>query len=365
MAAPAWYTPEKHAKLMEEASRLIANYTAIFIVEAKWVASGVFVNVGGMYGILTANHVAKPVMDSQAFALKVSQHQHAFWETPDKFRHIPIGVMNPDESKQEFGPDLSFMRILDPELLNTLKSLKSFAYLESVDTRVFTKPLASYYWFIAGSHNESFQVVVHSSNPKDEVRKSDNAAIEADIPERAERDGFDYLQLGVSDGEGGCPKNYGGMSGGGVWLIRLDITGEDEKTLGFTPILSGIVYHQSDVYPNKRRIIGWKPCGTLAYEPICLTAGVAWRPRLGMFSSRVGGGSNKRGDCFHHHQRYAVEYRLRGFHDRIAGHRDRVWRHKHAAVRGAVVAGLAAVPSGHNRGCVQLGHRADGIKLDQ
>jgi hypothetical protein len=163
--------------------------------------------------------------------------------------------MNLDESQQEFGPDLSFMRILDPELLNTLKSLKSFANLDSLDTRVFTKPLATYYWFIAGSPNESFQVVVPSSNPEGVVRKTDNAAIEADIPERKERDGFDYLQLGVSHDEGGCPKDYGGMSGGGVWLIRLEITGEDEKTLGFTPVLSGIVYHQSDVYPNRRRII--------------------------------------------------------------------------------------------------------------
>jgi len=204
---------------------------------------------------MTANHVAKPVMDSKAFALNVSQHQHAFWQTPDKFHHIPIGVMNPDESKQEFGPDLSFMRIVDPELLNTLKSIKSFAFLESVDKRVFSKPLASYQWFIAGSPNESFQVVVPSSNPKDVVRKTDNAAIEADVPDRTERDGFDYLQLGVSDGEGGCPKDYGGMSGGGVWLVRLDITGEDEKTLGFTPILSGVVFHQSHVYPNRRRII--------------------------------------------------------------------------------------------------------------
>jgi len=37
LAAPPWYTPEKHAKVMKEASRLIANYTAIFIVETKWV----------------------------------------------------------------------------------------------------------------------------------------------------------------------------------------------------------------------------------------------------------------------------------------------------------------------------------------
>ena len=253
LVAPPWYTPEKHALLMEEASRLIVNYTAIFIVEAKWVASGVFVNVGGMYGILTANHVAKPVMDSEAFALNVSPHEHAFWQTPDKFQHIPIGVMNPDVSKQEFGPDLSFMRIVDPELLSTLKSIKSFAYLGSVDTRVFTKPLASYQWFIAGSPNESFQVVVPSSNPEDVVRKTDNAAIEADVPDRVERGGYDYLQLGVSNGEGACPKDYGGMSGGGVWLIRLDITGEDENTLGFTPVLSGIVYHQSHVYPLRQQ----------------------------------------------------------------------------------------------------------------
>ena len=54
---------------MEEVSRLIVNYTAIFIVEGQWVASGVYVNVDGMFGILTANHVAEPVMESQAFAL--------------------------------------------------------------------------------------------------------------------------------------------------------------------------------------------------------------------------------------------------------------------------------------------------------
>src|SRR5439155_13285971 len=59
---------------------------------------------------------------------------------------------------------------------------------------------------------------------------------------------FDYLKLSVPSGQFGFPYRYEGMSGGGFWLLPMEIDGNsDVNTIGLRPpILTGVEFSQLD-----------------------------------------------------------------------------------------------------------------------
>jgi hypothetical protein len=52
------------------------------------------------------------------------------------------------------------------------------------------------------------------------------------------RKGFEYIRLKTTHGADGYPKKYGGVSGGGIWVLGLD--GETNEPQA---ILQGVVYY--------------------------------------------------------------------------------------------------------------------------
>src|ERR1035437_1228361 len=131
---------DRSRQLLAKASRLIKDYTAILIAEDGRVGSGVFVNTCGLDGILTAHHVAEMIFNSREFALCIAQQEHGVWRRSENFQHIMVGnsTGNPEPRN---GPDLSFIVIRDSNLLEILRSLKSFCFLESQRTVFFDSPL--------------------------------------------------------------------------------------------------------------------------------------------------------------------------------------------------------------------------------
>jgi hypothetical protein len=53
-------------------------YSVTFFLEDARAASGVLVNTSGLYGILTANHVATPLLKFDKFAMCIADHAHSF-----------------------------------------------------------------------------------------------------------------------------------------------------------------------------------------------------------------------------------------------------------------------------------------------
>ena len=248
---------------MSRAAEEISHYTAIFVIPKKGEkgvpASGIFVNSCGYFGILTAFHVATPVLKSPKFGLCISERVvHEKWLESEHFQHVPIGFIpgKPWDEYDENGPDLSFIIIRDENLLETLKSLKSFTYLENKDLEYFESPLDRLRWQITGSPNEASALV--SVSPVDgPLVKYESFVGDAIFDSRTEREGFDYLKLRVSSGEHDFPEDYEGVSGGGMWLIPFSAESEDVNTIRYeTPILAGINFHQSAVINNERVITG-------------------------------------------------------------------------------------------------------------
>jgi len=242
--------------LIANASKIIKDYTAILIFEDGRVGSGVFVNTRGVEGILTAHHVAQAILRFSEFGLCIAEHPHAVWVRSELLEHIVIGNSS-DNPERKNGPDLSLIAIRNSNLLETVRSLKSFCFLESQKTSFFDGPLHGRHWVIAGSPYE-FCSPVKGGDKGSPLTKLKNFVGDADFHSRRERDGFDYVDLLVTSGQGEFPKSYAGVSGGGFWMIPLEIDpNQDVNTIrNAAPLLAGIAFYESEPNNGVRIITG-------------------------------------------------------------------------------------------------------------
>ena len=69
---------------------------------------------------------------------------------------------------------------------------------------------------------------------------------------------FDYMKVIVPAGSFKFPDNYGGRSGGGFWLIPLEVDANgDPATIGpRAPILAGVEFSQSERDSGERILTG-------------------------------------------------------------------------------------------------------------
>src|SRR5438552_4097827 len=104
---------------LERAALIIKNYTTIFMLNGDMLGSVVCVHTCGFHGILTAHHVGEGVLQDSDFALYVDEGEESEWAQPGCFDPVPIGCLrsHADENAHERGPDLSFLIILNGQLL--------------------------------------------------------------------------------------------------------------------------------------------------------------------------------------------------------------------------------------------------------
>jgi hypothetical protein len=236
-----------------KSNREISHYTVIFVVDNKWVSSGTFVNACGYDGILTAQHVAKPVLESSEIGLCIAEFEHRVELKADNCEHVIIGANN---LENEFGPDLSFIIIRDPKLLATLKSLKSFYHLDNKDLSYFESPLEKMAWSVAGSPDEG-KMLVGQTPAGGPIMRLQNFVGLARFLSRSKTNEFDFLKLEMPCTDGNYPANYQGMSGGGIWLVPFSIEGNDESSIRYeAPVLGGVSFFQSEPKGTVRVITG-------------------------------------------------------------------------------------------------------------
>jgi hypothetical protein len=251
---PPGFDPQPH---IERAFAEIKNYTAIFILEDGRVGSGIFVNACGFEGILTAYHVAMPALESKVFALCIAEHEHGVWLRSENFEHVPVGRMRDNPAERGNGPDLSFIIIRDGNLLGILRSLKSFCFLDTQKLAFFEAPLERQVWAIAGSPYEWKAIVKPATASDGPLTKLSNWVGLGHCQSRAMREGFDYIEIEIWAGLRDYPLNYRGVSGGGFWLIPLEVDHDgDMKSLSHAkPALAGVAFYQTDPPVDNRRVI--------------------------------------------------------------------------------------------------------------
>lgn len=180
----------------------------------------------------------------------------------EQFEVVELG--SPDGEYSENGPDLAFLRILDPAALSTIKAKKSFAPLETPlpdgHEAAFVRNLHPSPWVIAGA---PVALESHSGElgTSDHVLQASHFTGDADFLAISVTDGFDLLRLQVNCGQHGFPPDYEGLSGGGLWFSPFSFDpGVGLKSLECVPPrLAGVMFYQFNEENGCRELVAHGP----------------------------------------------------------------------------------------------------------
>lgn len=247
--------------MVQKAQRLASNYGVIFVVDNRVLGSGTLIKTGNITGILTAHHVARVpyLKEGGEFSLCVCDGLvHRYDVKTSQFEHIVVG----DHRKNHFehsGPDLSFLMITDPEVSATLGAKKSFYPLVNHTdvSHCGAEHLRKMVWTVSGSPAEFCEGM--GMYQGETLTKFSDFHASVDFLSLIRKKGFDYIRLETDAGVGDFPSDYGGMSGGAIWLpIKYETKNGD---IEYPPILQGVVFYQSRPFTNgkKRLLIGHGP----------------------------------------------------------------------------------------------------------
>jgi len=208
-----------------------------------------------MKGILTAYHVQVEIRRrGGTFGLTLAEHPHSFFLDRDQYSEIQVGIPDDPIAHAALGPDLVFLRILSPLDIGTVAMKKSFFVVrrfpfDPADLQPFS-------WFIAGTP-------AALTEPPEIPGTLNLASLVggAEFESRREQEDFDYISLKVNSGTHRFPHDYGGLSGGGLWIIPFTKQdGEGPNRLDYhAPILGGVAYYQTAPSDGFQLIIGHGP----------------------------------------------------------------------------------------------------------
>jgi hypothetical protein len=229
-----------------------------FVGDDFWpIGSGTLVKTCGFEGILTAYHVAAEVSKHDVFGLCIVDEWHLLSGPFSGFEEVPVGA-SPCNSPPETGPDLSFLVIRDSCLLAKLKELKEFYPLAKPPSLhpVFG---TQHCWSINGTIGELSIRKETDDGPRARIRQFLGGGR---YQHTLKKDGeFDYLHLSVPSGSNDFPNDYRGMSGGGFWLLPMEIdANEDLRTIRHRePVLAGVEFAQLERKNGERVLVGHGP----------------------------------------------------------------------------------------------------------
>lgn len=239
-----------------EAQRATHEYSVSLINGNDLRGSATLVSIGNAYGLLTADHVWSHIQDGGAedhFCMLLGSRIQRFEYPFQECSPIVIGAYMANHLAE--GPDLTFIRLDNPQKIATLKSQKSFFPLDKQKGELFQKiSFKSLVWLLWGAPAERSKMLFTKSGER--VRKVTHFVGGSDFENVVERNGFDYLTLKIPTGGWDYPRNYQGFSGGGVWIpvqYSEDPIGNILRpTLNL--LLVGVAFYQSKEVAGSRNI---------------------------------------------------------------------------------------------------------------
>ena len=237
--------------LLEDAHRQIRNFSTCFVIGNALAGSGTFVRVGGVAGILTARHVWEHVVEGARAVGEIGLL------IADSAFTLPVGTLVPtvnvESQSSDLGPDLEFVE-LPRAKLGEIEARKSFLNLSlNPEERLVDAENERGLLLIAGFPENRMSV-------RDDVttrRRSHvfyNLGVIVKKEAAEERGGFDYWDLDTGPSE--SPKDYRGVSGGGVWkvIFAKKIGAPARDAFVSTYCLCGVAFYQKNMRGNSRSI---------------------------------------------------------------------------------------------------------------
>ena len=205
--------------------------------------TGTLYRFQGSHFILTAAHVWYEVLrTAQRVGITLDENiDHSFFI--DVAAIVPSGPPRPQEWN-EWGPDVIFLRVPDQHL-GTINAYRLF-YDPTIDG---ARP----------NNADGVEALVLMGTPAalGEFRRvhaniTINGAFVGLDPPNHVREGFDYLDLDMDIAELGAVRNFGGVSGGGLWsvLARWSPSGAME----WARTLVGVAFYQLRIENGHRTV---------------------------------------------------------------------------------------------------------------
>jgi hypothetical protein len=239
------------------AAQAANDYSVSLVNGNDLVGSSTLVTVEGVHGLLTADHVWQTLCqgeDAEDFCMVLGSQLHRFEYRFSQCTPIIVGRYSPDHEQE--GPDLAFICLDNLLKVGDLKSRKSFYPLEPEKRKMFELiPYDQSPWLVWGAPAEKSSRSLAETGEL--VTRLGHFAGVSEFQERNERGGFDYVRVTVPSGEHNFPSNYGGVSGGGVWLpyhLSQDPAGKILKPMS-SVLLAGVAYYQIEDGPGQKTLL--------------------------------------------------------------------------------------------------------------
>lgn len=209
--------------------------------------SGTLVKAGDTYAMLTADHVVAELPKKGPLGLVMFGYRADFTVEARTLKFVKIARGPVDRD----GPDIGAV-ILSPEITGSLAAKKSFLDLNMHrDCMLLSPPgiIDDGIWMLLGFVAERTTEEAGSGG-YDILMKFAEFALAGDVNPPFVRDRHEYFDLVVAFSDPSVPRDFKGMSGGGLWQVSLtrDATGQLTHKQAF---LSGIAFYQEPVAENR------------------------------------------------------------------------------------------------------------------
>ncbi len=221
------------------------------------LGSGTFVVRDGMHGILTAHHClhkCNPEIrigraGKDTLLLFVTRSRSVILD-PEDTREHPLAIPQSDES----GPDLTFVEILPGPKLDWLNGIVSFWNLDQKH-RSLAVEIASNGTYIAtaGFPQVDYQTRIAESAIHHKAKHTVfvGALGDGDVSQQGK---WDYIKSRCDRVSEEVPKTFKGVSGGGMWEVRLQVTKDDQWDVRAC-CLVGVAFYEA-ISDNSRDLRG-------------------------------------------------------------------------------------------------------------
>jgi hypothetical protein len=245
------------ADFFETATRDIFNYSIGLVSvtkedkeeNAKIIGSGTLVDINGVSGILTAEHVIDAFPSDGEIGFVISEKLHKFSLKVQNFSFLTVAKAIIDSE----GPDIGFIPI-PGAVLGPMKVFKSFYNLAKRKNIIEDPPETNLgVWCVCGFP----EVLTRHEGPDrgfEKVKGFMGVCGFGGVSEQYIKGEFDYYNFEVLyNANTGPPISFGGVSGGGLWQVII-AQNESNELLVKEIILSGIPFYQTEKSDDKRTV---------------------------------------------------------------------------------------------------------------
>lgn len=215
--------------------------------------SGTLVEVAGNKGIVTARHVWDKAKNHELLLIPVGQGNYAF-ERNYLLPLIPASTTILKEFQDVRVPDIAFLKFPDKYASDLEAKGKAFFNIDKrVKNRSYLPEPGLGYWTIFGNPYEWLDIgnkIVPSF------------VYGTGVARQFEENGWDYYVMRLDvPANPDIPRDFHGMSGGGIWWTRWGCDERHERFFveDFSKdiLVAGVSFYQTD--PHDRMIIGHGP----------------------------------------------------------------------------------------------------------